>query len=69
MKMRVEYYDDENYIKERIKKCEGEHIQQVVYSSYHNALTQICFTCEVVRTTLSMKEIQKSRKKAGGGEN
>jgi len=42
-------------VKENIKECEGKHIQQVAYSSYHDALTQICFGCNKVRTNL--KEI------------
>jgi len=50
--MKVEFYEDEEDIKRNIKCCEGKHIQQVVYSSYHNAFTQICFGCDVVRTTL-----------------
>lgn len=32
---------------------ENNHIQQVAYSTYENALTQICFTCRKVRTTLN----------------
>jgi len=39
-------------VKKAIKECEGKHIQQVAYSSYHDALTQICFGCGVVRTSL-----------------
>ena len=42
----------EQSIKRHIKGCEGKHIQQVVYSSYHNALTQICFGCRKVRNKL-----------------
>jgi hypothetical protein len=42
-------------IKKDIKRCEGNHIQQVAYSSYHDALTQVCFGCGKVRT--SLKEI------------
>ena len=43
-------------VKKNIKLCEGKHIQQVAYSSYHDALTQICFGCDVVRTSLVIKE-------------
>ena len=39
-------------VKKHIKQCEGKHIQQVAYSSYHDALTQICFGCGLVRTSL-----------------
>ena len=34
---------------------EKNHIQQVAFSTYHNCLTQICFTCKKIRT--SMKEM------------
>jgi hypothetical protein len=41
-----------------IKLCEGIHTQQVVYSTYHNALTQICFSCEKVRTSLKEEDVK-----------
>jgi len=40
----------------QIKYCEGKHIQQVVFSTYHKSLTQICFGCGKVRTMLDEKE-------------
>jgi len=42
----------QNEMKKAIKSCEGKHIQQVAYSSYHDALTQVCFGCRKVRTSL-----------------
>ncbi len=42
-------------VEDNIKICQNiKHVQQVVFSTYHHALTQICFSCGVVRT--SMKE-------------
>ena len=41
-----------------IGNCEGKHIQQVVYSTYHKALTQICFGCNKVRTSLKKEDIK-----------
>ena len=38
-------YGSEGIVKDCIKSCEGKHIQQIAYSSYHDALTQICFDC------------------------
>ena len=38
-----------------IKACEGNHIQQVAYSTYHDAFTQVCFGCKRVRTSLKLK--------------
>ncbi len=49
--MEIEKLNQED-IKKAIKFCEGKHIQQVAYSSYHDALTQICFSCDKVRTSL-----------------
>jgi hypothetical protein len=43
-------------VKAEIKKCEGKHIQQVAYSSYHDALTQVCFGCGEVRTSLNIND-------------
>ena len=37
-----------------IRECEGKHIQQIAYSSYHDSLTQICFTCKEIRTNLKI---------------
>jgi len=53
--MEIEYMKQED-VKKHIKECEGKHKQQVAYSSYHDALTQICFDCNVVRTNLSIEE-------------
>ena len=35
-----------------IQECEGKHVQQAVYSTFHDALTQICFGCKAVRSTI-----------------
>ena len=45
-------------VKVNIKKCEGKHIQQIAYSSYHDALTQICFGCKEIRTSLKPKDLE-----------
>lgn len=37
-------------IDKQIQDCEGKHSQQVVYSTFHHALTQICWTEKVVRS-------------------
>ena len=46
-------------VESHIEGCEGRHIQQVIYSTYHKALTQICFGCKSVRTSLSEKDLIK----------
>lgn len=45
-------------VKKKIKVCEGRHVQQVAYSSYHDALTQICFGCKKIRTSLEREDIE-----------
>lgn len=55
--MNVEVVNQE-WVKKKIKECEGKHVQQVAYSSYHDALTQICFGCGVIRTSMNEKDIQ-----------
>ena len=52
---------NETFIKQCIKDCEGKHIQQIVYSSYHDALTQICFSCKKIRTSLKEKELSSEK--------
>ncbi len=52
------FYSQEE-IKKQIEFCEGKHIQQVAYSSYHDALTQICFGCKKIRTSLKKEDLKK----------
>lgn len=47
-----EYYKTQTEIRRQIQACEGKHMQQVVYSTYHDALTQICFDCKKIRTNI-----------------
>ncbi len=51
------FYSQEE-IKKQIKTCEGHHVQQVAYSSYHDALTQICFGCKKIRTSLKKEDLK-----------
>ena len=48
----------EGKVKDAIKNCEGKHIQQIAYSSYHEAFTQICFTCNKVRTSMKKEDLK-----------
>ena len=44
-----------DFIRTDIKKCQKRnHVQQVAYSTYHDCLTQICFSCEVIRTNIKL---------------
>ena len=60
MEFKIKLYQNQEIVKMFIKKCEGKHIQQIAYSSYHDALTQICFGCKKVRTSLKNKDIVKT---------
>lgn len=53
---RAEAFEFVKDVKTHIKNCEGKHIQQVAYSSYHDALTQVCFGCKKVRSELKTQE-------------
>lgn len=53
------FCDNQEIVKKNIKSCEGKHVQQVAYSSYHDALTQICFGCKSIRTSLKEKDLKK----------
>lgn len=40
-------------VREAIWLCERQgHVQQDAYSAYNDSLTQVCFTCKVVRTNM-----------------
>jgi len=47
----------EGKVKDAIKECEGKHIQQIAYSSYHDAFTQVCFGCKKIRTSLKKEDL------------
>lgn len=40
-------------VRERIRACEGRHVQQAVWSTFMDTLTQVCFTEQVVRSTIA----------------
>jgi hypothetical protein len=39
-------------VHKEIQKCEGRHSQQIAFSSFHDALTQICFGCKKIRSMI-----------------
>jgi hypothetical protein len=55
MVFKYEYLPTIEAVRQQIKKCEGKHSQQVAYSTFHDALTQICFGCRKVRSSLKIK--------------
>jgi hypothetical protein len=55
-KFEYEYFETQEEVREHIKNCEGHHTQQVAYSTFHDSLTQICFTCKKIRTNIKIYE-------------
>ena len=51
-KFTLERYDTQGEVRVWIQKCENLHTQQAIYSTFHDALTQVCYGCKVVRTNL-----------------
>lgn len=48
---------DEDTIKACIKLCQKEdHVQQVAFSTYHSCLTQVCFKCMTIRTSIEKED-------------
>ena len=45
----LEHIDD---LIKQIAECEGVHTQQAIYSTFHGALTQVCFGCHKIRSTI-----------------
>ena len=39
-------------VRTHIQNCEGKHTQQAIYSTFHDALTQVCFGCKMIRSTI-----------------
>ena len=52
MKFEYEHYKTQEEVRKHIQECEGKHCQQVAYSSFHDALTQICFGCLKIRSNI-----------------
>lgn len=52
MSFEYEYIPTKAELEEQIDKCEGVHTQQAIYSTFHSALTQVCFGCLKVRSTI-----------------
>lgn len=39
-------------VRQHIRECEGKHVQQAIFSTFMDTLTQVCFTCGKVRSTI-----------------
>ena len=52
MSFEYEYIPDMQDLVKQIAECEGRHTQQAMYSTFHGALTQVCYGCLKVRSTI-----------------
>ena len=49
-----QYIEKMEDVRKHIQDCEGRHTQQAIYSTFHDALTQVCFGCKKIRTSLKI---------------
>lgn len=52
MTFEYEHIETQEEVRQHIQNCEGHHTQQAIYSTFHDALTQICFGCKKIRSTI-----------------
>jgi len=50
--LEYEHIPTQEGVRIHIQACEGKHTQQAIYSTFHDALTQVCFGCMKVRSTI-----------------
>lgn len=51
-----ECYPSIESVRQQIKRCESFHMQQSAYSTFHDCLTQVCFGCRTIRTSIKIYE-------------
>lgn len=56
IKFEYDYLPTIEEVHKHIQDCEGNHSQQIAFSSFHDALTQICFGCLKIRSNLRKLE-------------
>jgi len=51
-------FENQEEVERDISSCQRrDHIQQVAFSTYHHALTQICFDCRHIRTSIKKEDV------------
>lgn len=58
MNFEYEFVPKQEEVRKHIQECEGKHTQQAIYSTFHDALTQICFGCLKVRSSIFRGETE-----------
>ena len=53
MTFEFEHVPTKEELMKKIDECEGSHVQQAIYSTFHSAITQVCFGCQKVRSTIN----------------
>lgn len=53
MTFQYEQFGSMEEIRQHIRECEGKHVQQAIFSTFMDTLTQVCFTCGKVRSTIA----------------
>lgn len=56
MTFTYEHIPSQESVRKHIQACEGQHTQQAIYSTFHDALTQVCYGCKKIRTTIYRHE-------------
>ena len=56
IKFDYEYKKTQEEVRKHIQECKGKHIQQAIYSTFHDGLTQICFSCRKIRSNIKIYE-------------
>ena len=54
MNFEYEYIEKMKDVRKHIQECEGHHTKQAIYSTFHDALTQVCFGCRKIRSTIKI---------------
>lgn len=52
MNFKYQYIPKQEDVRKHIQDCESVHTQQAIYSTFHDALTQVCFGCLKIRSTI-----------------
>lgn len=59
----LEHLPSMEEVRAYIQDCEGLHTQQAIYSTFHDCLTQVCYSCKKIRTTLYKQSSHERRAK------
>lgn len=61
MTFAYEFVEKQEDVRKHIQDCESRHTQQAIYSTFHDALTQVCFGCRKIRSTIFRAEETKKK--------